>query len=133
MVHMIQKLVALPVGLILLLVPVAASASTLDDIHSRIMYTLGQIAALKAQSSGDPVTCALVSSKASISVGESFALIWNTFGATEPSNDSGVSQWARGGISTIRVDAPGTYQYKLTFNGVSGGQASCAVKVAVHA
>jgi hypothetical protein len=133
MLGMKQKIVSASFAFALLSTPMFVSASAVDDIQSRIMHTLGAIAALQAQASSAPVTCALVASKSTVAAGEPFALIWNTFGAAEPANDSIMSQWARGGISTIRIDNPGTYRYELTFNGATGGEATCTTSITVRA
>lgn len=116
-----------------MLAPFAASAASVADIETQLMHVLGQIAALQAQASGNPVACELVTSKSSVAVGEPFALIWNSFGAKEPSNTDTASQWARGGISTVTLSRPGNYKYTFTFNGVSGGQTECSTLISIHA
>ena len=125
-------MISLPIGLLLLVAPFFASAATESDIQTQIMFTLGRIAALKAQSSNLPVACAVVASKSSVAVGESFALIWNSFGAKDPLAGGTMSQWARGGISTVHLDAPGTYEYKFVFNGVSGSETTCTARISVR-
>lgn len=116
----------------LMFVPVAVSAASVADIETQLMYVLGQIAALQAQASGNPVACALIASRPSVAVGEPFALIWNSFGAKDPVDGGEVSQWSRGGISTVMMDRPGNYKYKFTFNGVSGGQTECSTTISIH-
>mgnify|MGYP001558927708 FL=1 len=96
------------------------------------MHVLGRIAALQAEKSGSAVACALVASKSSAAVGEPFSLIWNSYGAKDPADGGAVSQWARGGISTVTLDKPGNYKYKFTFNGVSGGQTECSTTISIH-
>ena len=130
---MTHKIIALYVGVVFTLAPLAASAASVADIETQLMHVLGQIAALKAQASGDTVACALVASKSSAVVGESFSLIWNSFGAKDPSNTDAVSQWARGGISTVSLDKPGNFKYTFTFNGVLGGQAECTALIFIRA
>ena len=130
---MTHRIAAAAVGITLLLAPVVASAATVADMQTQLMYVLGQIAALKAQQSGSPVACAIIASTPSVTAGEPFALIWNSFGAKDPSNDDKVSQWARGGVSTLTVGKPGNYKYEFTFYGVAGGEAKCTAFISVLA
>mgnify|MGYP001566347268 FL=1 len=127
-----HPLIATFLGVALMLAPLIASAATVADIETQLMHVLGQIAALEAQASGNSVACALVASRSSVAVGEPFALIWNSFGAKDPADGGAVSQWARGGISTVTLDKPGNYKYKFTFNGVSGGQTECSTTISIH-
>lgn len=120
-------------GGVFVLMPFAASAASVADIEMQLMHVLGQIAALQAEKSGSTVACALVASRTSVATGEPFALIWNSFGAKDPVDGGGVSQWARGGISTVMLDKPGTFKYKFTFNGVSGGTAECSTQISIRA
>jgi hypothetical protein len=121
------------VGVGLALVPFAVSAASVADIETQVMQVLGQVAALEAQASGNSVACVVVTSAPSVSVGQPFAIIWNTFGAKDPSNADAVSQFARGGISTVTLDKPGTYKYDFVFYGASGGQAKCTALISVKA
>lgn len=113
--------------------PLAATASTLNDIELQVMYMLGQIAALKAERSGSSVACALVASTPSAAVHEPFELIWNSFGAQDPADGGPVNQWARGGISTVILDKPGLYRYDFVFYGMSGGRTTCTATIPIRA
>jgi hypothetical protein len=119
-------------SLIALFAPVAASAATVADIETQIRFLLGQVAFLESQASGAPVTCALVASRTSVKVGESFELIWNTYGAQAPSND-GPSQFAQSGIETITIDTAGVFKYDMTFYGENNAQTTCTAKLQVTA
>ena len=120
-------------GAVFTLTPFAASAASVTDIETQLMHVLGQIAALKAQQSGRVVVCELIATKASATVGEPFTLIWNSFGAKDPAEGGVVSQWARGGISTVTLNKPGNYKYTFTFNGVLGGQTECSTTISIRA
>lgn len=128
-----HHIIAFAVGAVSVLTPLAASAVSVADIETQLMHVLGQIAALQAEKSGKTVACALVASRSSVAAGEPFALIWNSFGAKDPADGGELSQWARGGISTLRLDKPGNYKYAFTFNGVSGGQTECSTAISIRA
>lgn len=130
--HNLHKLIVGSIGIFVACLPLAASAATLADIETQLMYTLGTVAVLKAEASGSTVACALIASKSSVTVGESFELIWNSFGAKDPTDGDAASQWARGGISTIIVDKPGTHKYEFVFHGVDGSQAKCTTIIVVR-
>src|SRR3989338_515702 len=128
-----HRAVAFATGAVFTLMPFAASAVSVADMETQLMHILGQIAALQAEKSGSAVACALVASKSSVAVGEPFSLIWNSFGAKDPADGGELSQWARGGISTLRLDKPGNNKYTFTFNGVSGGRTDGSTTVSIHA
>ena len=118
--------------MIFIVVPLVASATTVGDIETEVMYMLGQIAVLKAEQDRSPVACALVASTTSVAAHAPFELIWNSFGAKDPANTDTVSQWAQSGISTVILDTPGIYEYKFVFYGVSGGSATCMMRITIR-
>src|SRR3989344_461441 len=110
-----HQTVAFAMGAVFTLTPFAPSAASVADIETQLMHVLGQIAALKAQQSGRVVVCDLIATKASATVGEPFTLIWNSFGAKDPAEGGVVSQWARGGISSVTLNKPGNYKNTFPF------------------
>lgn len=119
-------------ALALIASPFSAYADVSEN-ELRVMHVLGQIAAITASRDTASVACALVSTKDTVRAGEPFTLIWNSFGAVDPSESGGVSQWERGGAATIRVDTPGIKQYRFTFYAKTGEKATCTTLVSIVA
>ncbi|HVU75385.1 MAG TPA: hypothetical protein VHD38_00930 [Candidatus Paceibacterota bacterium] len=124
-----KKLFAV-ISLITLTAPVFAAADSVRDAEEQVMFMLGRTAAIQAFASGTQVACGLVTSKAVVRVGEPYELIWNTYGAQDPS-DNGPSQFAPRGILTVTMQKSGVFTYKIPFFGVNGGQATCFAKITI--
>jgi hypothetical protein len=118
------------ITLIALTAPVLAMADSVRDAEEQVMFMLGRTAAVQAMAQGTQVACGLVTSKSVVRVGEPYELIWNTYGAQDPS-DSGPSQFAPRGILTVTMRQSGTFTYKIPFFGVNGGQATCFAKITI--
>lgn len=120
------------VGLVMfaLVSPAFAVADSVRDAEEQVMFMLGRTAALQAIEQGTGVACGLVTSKAVVRVGEPYELIWNTYGAQDPS-ENGPSQFAPRGILTVTMQRSGVFTYKIPFFGVNGGQATCFAKITI--
>lgn len=105
---------------------VPASALAATDLQSQIRFLLGQVAALTAQISKSTVVCAVASDRAAVKVGETYHIIWSSYGAKEPSNTDTKSSLARSGISEFIAQQPGTMKYALSLYGENGEEAKCS-------
>lgn len=128
---MSTKFAASVLGIVLMTAPALTLADTPEDMYMKIQHVLGQIATIHAERNGAPVACALVATKQSVAVGESFQLIWNSFGANDPAEGGAMSQWARGGATRVIVSEPGVRTYRFNFYSKGGARAICETKVAV--
>jgi hypothetical protein len=113
-----------------LVAPVLASADAVTDAETQVMFMLGRAAALQAMAQGTSVACGLVTSRSVVRVNEPYELIWNTYGAQDPSA-TGPSQFAPRGIVTVTMSRAGTFTYKIPFFGATGGQATCFAKITI--
>lgn len=109
------------------------AVADVKESELKIMHVLGQIAVITAEKGSTPVACALISTKESVRVNEPFTLVWNSFGAVDPSESTGASQWERGGATTVVVSTPGIKRYRFTFYAKSGEKATCMATVSVIA
>jgi hypothetical protein len=132
---MMQKLVAFAAGILLLASPALVAADTLGDLQAQLGHLLAQIATLEAQQemadTGAPITCALVTSKNTVRVGEPFLLAWGSQGALDIGEDPTQSVWPPNGVSTIKMQEQGRRKYTFKFYGHGGISTTCSVTFTV--
>lgn len=109
--------------------PMSAFAATVD-VQSQILFLLGQVAALTARISQSSVVCAVASDKATVKVGETYHIIWSSFGAIEPSAAS-TSVFAPSGIGEFVAQKPGTMKYTLSVFSPQGDESKCSASFRV--
>lgn len=130
-----KKVIAACYGLLLLAVPALALADGAPfPLHMSIKQLTTIVAALKAQEAalgGQPIACAVVSSKESVRVGEPFVLAWGSVGAMSPGDDPAISMFEPNGASTVAIQRPGKFMYSFTFYGRGGGTTTCAATILV--
>jgi hypothetical protein len=118
------------IAIALIASPAPLAAASIEDLQTQVMYVLGQMAQLQARASGASLSCMLIATKTQVHAGEEFTLIWNTYGAVDPS-DEGPSQYAPRGIAHITFDKTGTLTYMVPFTGGNGAQTTCTAAVTI--
>jgi hypothetical protein len=121
-----KKFFTTVIGLAMLGIP-AVAAADLGEVTLPMM--LNRQAFIQAESSGMQIGCAMSVSTAAARVGEAFTVAWGSYGAYA-SSQSLKTAWAPSGLEIIRVQKPGTYEYKFQFAG-PGGVATCLQRVTV--
>lgn len=119
------------IAVLIMSMPLAAHAGD-ERTSNELLHLLAQIAFLKAEQSGSAIGCALVAGKQAVALGETFVLAWSSYGANDVGQGQG-SEWARNGITTLKLEKPGTYRYEFVFYNAVREKATCRAEVRVVA
>lgn len=120
------------VAVLMMSMPLTAHALIDERMSNELLHLLAQVAFLKAEQSGNAIGCALVASKQVVAPGETFVLAWSSYGANDPGQGQG-SEWARNGITTLKLEKPGTYRYEFVFYNAVREKTTCRADVGVVA
>ena len=130
-----NKIIASGLALLFAVAPALAFADTPSTQQLQLQSLLISVANLEAQlsaaQSGQPIACALLTSKTAVQVGEPFTLAWGSIGAENPGDDPSRSVFEPNSSEVVSLSEIGTFKYSFTFYAANGATATCSTTVII--
>jgi hypothetical protein len=97
----------------------------MSDSQTQLKYVLARYSALTADSA---VSCAIITNKTTVRVGEQFTFAWFSTGMNQQTAQKGPA-WNPFGVITMALSKPGMWTYTLKFYDAAGNEVPCSTSI----